>query len=118
MVSASIILYVVLAWYVLMGAFVLVMHAKALRDSGTRLSTFWVVNLMPWAFVGLVLDAAFNATAGTFMFLELPRELLFTSRCKRWFAVGPEETSELWRHRYRVARWWARQLNQIDPGHV
>lgn len=102
--------WIALAWFTLMGSFVLVMRAKRMLADGGELSLFWLVNILPWALVGLVLDAAFNATAGTIMYLELPRELLFTSRTKR------HRDDEGWRG--DVARWWKRQLNQIDPGHV
>jgi hypothetical protein len=112
MISA---LSLIAGWYLLTGAFVLVMHAKRLRDEGAKLTLFWRVNILPWAIVGLALDLAFNVVAGTIMFVELPRELLFTSRCKRLVA-GDDET--FWLYRRSVALWWQRQLNQISPGHV
>lgn len=102
--------WLALAWFVLMGSFVLVMRAKRLLNEDGELSLFWLVNILPWAAVGLLLDLAFNATAGSIMYLEVPREWLFTSRCKR------HKDDAGWRG--HVARWWARQLNQIDPGHV
>jgi hypothetical protein len=57
----ALILAVVAMWFVLTGSFVLVMRAKRLMKE-SPLSLFWLVNILPWAFVGLVLDAAFNAT--------------------------------------------------------
>ena len=103
-------LSLVIGYFVLMGAFVLVMHAKKLNDEA-KLSLFWRVHIFPWVVVGLALDVAFNAVAGTLMFVELPREWLFTTRCKRHF-----RGSEGWR--LSIAKFWARTLNEIDPTHI
>ena len=100
----------VAGWFVLLWGFVLAMHVKHLRDSGTALSWFWFVNLLPIVAVAVLLDFSFNMVAGTIMYLELPHELMFTSRCKR------HVSDEGWRG--SVARWWQRQLNQISKGHV
>ena len=54
---------------------------------------------------GIVADVVFNATWGTVIFRELPKEWLFTDRLKRH------------RDNPRAARWIAR-VNLIDPGHV
>jgi hypothetical protein len=86
------------------------MHVKRLRDEGTVFTLFWKVGILPWAVVGVTLDLAFNVVAGTLMYMELPQELTFTSRCKRHIH------SPGWRS--HIARWWQRQLNQISPGHV
>lgn len=100
-------LYAAGLWFGVHWAFVAIMHAKARR---AELSIYWRVMLWPLATIGLVLDVAFNVTFGTLMFRELPRELLFTSRCKRHFHGRGR--------RQRLAAWWARQLNQFDPGHI
>ena len=102
--------WAVLLWFGVTGCYVLVVHAKVLRDSG-RLNLFWKVNVLPWAVIGLLLDVAFNATAGTLCFAELPRELLFTKRVQRHV-----NESDSWR--LRLALWWMRQLNQIEADHV
>lgn len=101
---------IVAGWFLLTGSFVLVMRAKRLMRDGGELSLFWLVNVLPWAAVGIALDIVFNATAGTLMFFELPRQLMFTSRVKK------HKNDEDWRG--DIARWWQKQLNQIDPGHV
>lgn len=100
------------AWFTLAGAFVLVMHAKKLRDEG-NLTLFWKVNIAPWAVAGSVLDIAFNVLVGWIVFAEspVPREVMFSSRVKRHY-----RESDGWR--WHVAAWWARQLNSIDPGHI
>jgi hypothetical protein len=101
-------LAVVGLWFGVHWAFVAVMHAKAVR---AQLSLYWKVMIYPLAAIGLVLDVAFNVVFGSLMFLELPRELLFTSRCKRHFRGSTGR-------RQRLAAWWGRQLNAFDPGHV
>lgn len=88
-------------------SFVAIMHARSKRQ---ELSLYWKVMLYPLAAIGLVLDVAFNVVFGSLMFLELPRELLFTSRCKRHFRGHGRGQ--------RLAAFWAKQLNQFDPGHV
>lgn len=102
------ILTVVAVWFGVHWTYVAVMHAKAARP---RLTLYWKVMLFPLAVTGLLLDVAFNATFGSLMYREFPRELLFTARCKRHF--HGEDGS-----RRRMAAWWARQLNQFDPGHI
>lgn len=103
-------LALVALWFGVTGCFVLVIHAKKLRDAG-QLSLFWTVNVLPWAVLGLVLDAVFNVLAGTLMFFEVPRETLFSSRVERHF-----RHSDGWRN--RLAVFWAKQLNAIDPIHI
>lgn len=100
---------VVVYWYVFGLAFVGIMHAKLIMEDGGELSLFWKAVLWPWAVVGLLMDILFNWTVGSLIYAELPRELTFTSRCKR------HKRSVRWRG--NVARWWCRQLEQIDPGH-
>jgi len=97
-------------WFGVTGCYVLVIHAKKLRDAG-GLNLFWTVNVLPWAVLGLVLDVVFNATAGVVCFAELPREILFTNRVQR-------HVDESDGRRLAIALWWMRQLNQIEPGHV
>lgn len=101
-------------WFGVHWAYVGIMAAKNVPE----LTLYWKVILFPAALIGLVLDIVFNLTFGTLMYLEPPREWLFTERCQRWVAVPEDETSELWLYRQRVARFWRRQLNLFDPGHV
>lgn len=61
---------------------------------------FWVVGV-PFA----ILDVIYNVVIGSLLFMEWPREWLFTTRLKRH--VGD----------WRVER-FARVLNKIDAGHV
>jgi hypothetical protein len=97
------------------------MYAK---HNWTRLSLFWKVNIAPIALCGALLDVAFNWTFG-FMFLDVPPlikheirgrtitvpEGWFSSRVQRIYSTG-----DGWR--LRLATFWKRNLNLIDPGHI
>ena len=63
-----------------------------------------------WLIVGYPADIVFNWTRGTIMFLEFPRELLFTSRIQRLIY------DKGWRG--EKAQEWAEIMNEVDPGHV
>lgn len=54
----------------------------------------------------LVLDVVYNVVVGTWLYWELPKELLFTQRCIRHRDMGDEQ-----------ARVLCAILNDIDPGH-
>lgn len=127
----------VIGWFVLSGAFMLVMHAKVMLEQG-RLTLFWKACVLPWAIVGVLLDVAFNVVLGWLIFGESPihaaRDLLvalFYALIGRWLGIMAPPKVELMfssrvkRHsrtaagwRLRVAEWWARQLNAVDPGHI
>lgn len=94
-------------WVGVHWAYVAIMHASAIRG---RLTLYWKVMLYPLAVAGLLLDVAFNLTFGTLLFRELPRELLFTSRCNRHIKGDGS--------RKRMAQFWAKQLNQFDEDHI
>lgn len=59
-----------------------VMHLDTARRQGT-LTTAAKIAGYPVLLAGLAIDAAFNATWGSLIFLEPPRELLFTARVSR-----------------------------------
>lgn len=57
----------------------------------------------------VVIDAIFNITVGSVIFLELPRCWMFTTRCSfHMYEQG---------YRGKLARWCCRWLNPIQPGH-
>lgn len=58
----------------------------------------------------MAFNAVFNATIGTVIFAELPREWFFTDRLKRMKESFDPEIAE-------VARSICRQMNKADPGH-
>lgn len=92
--------------------FVALTHVKGIIERGTDLTLFWKVMLYPLYWVALVFDLVFNVFIGSPMFWEWPHELMFTARCKRWKQVDLYPT---WKS--RLAMWWCKQLNQMDPGH-
>lgn len=55
-----------------------------------------------------VADCIFNLIVGTVVFLQLPRQWLFTERCK--------QNKNLWDWRRDMAHWWCvNWLNPFDP---
>lgn len=58
----------------------------------------------------MLMNAAFNATCGSFIFWELPREWFFTDRLKRHKAGDNID-------RARIAQMLCREMNKADPGH-
>ena len=83
----------------------LYLAVMSLKRERTNLSRTAVYLAMPILVLGYVMDAVFNLTVGTVLFLEIPKEVLFTSRCNRWIP------SKTWRG--KVARWFCRNL--LDP---
>lgn len=96
-------------WFGVHWLYVVAMAAKQ-AVVADKLTTYLWVMLAPAALLGLVLDVAFNVIFGTIVFRELPREWLFTSRCRRHIQGAGS--------RQRMARWWAKQLNPFDQGHI
>ena len=93
--------------YVFYLLFVLTMAAKA---AWPTLSIVPKALLAPPAVVALLMDVVFNIIPATVIFLDLPRELLFTYRLDRYEAEGSG-----WR--YRVALWICRYLlNPFQQG--
>lgn len=97
-------------WFGVAWSFVAVMHGKHRMQQG-GLTLFWKVHLLPLGVIGVLLDWAFNWTFG-FMFVDWPKNWseLFSHRVQRNMTVSG------WRG--RLAKFWARQLNQMDPGHI
>lgn len=59
------------------------MHIKKHRETlKAKAGVIWH-GLYPVAVVALLMDVLFNFTWGTLYFRELPKELLFTTRCQR-----------------------------------
>jgi hypothetical protein len=100
-----ILLVMIGVWFGVHTLYVFAMSAKAAQEAG-RLTLYWKINLAPAAVLGLILDFVFNYTFG-WMYLAVPRPLLFTSTCKYHFRNGHG-----WR--LRLAQFWAKQLNVFD----
>lgn len=79
-----------------------VMNLKENRSKLTVAAKLWAY---PMLWIGLLSDALFNFVIGTAVYIELPREILFTSRCNRHLGDSG------WRG--TVARWFCR--NFMDP---
>jgi hypothetical protein len=83
------------------------MNLKTVRHS---LHPIAKANAYVLLFIGYVLDVILNITLGTALYLDLPREWLFTARLQRLKAKGG------WRG--DMARWMCDHLlNQFDVGH-
>jgi hypothetical protein len=101
---AALVLLTVWLLYVFYAA---VMAFKRARDSGQMSPAMRVLGY-PALFIGLLLDAAVNLAVCTVLFLELPRELLVTSRLIRHIK------GEGWRA--AIARWiCSNLLDDLDP---
>jgi len=96
-------------------------------------------SVLIFAVLGVPADIIFNATHGTIVFREIPRELMFTARVERWSDIAEESIGDMrqaggssrrngitptdlelknLRHRERKGMIWKRRLNSIMAGHV
>jgi hypothetical protein len=58
----------------------------------------------------MVLNGMFNATIGTLIFAEFPREVFFTDRLKRMKKSHDPRVA-------KVAKMLCEEMNRADPGH-
>jgi len=98
-----------LALWLFFTVYVLVMGIYRAHLSG-RLNRFARVLLFPWVALGYVADVVLNATLASVLFLDPPRELLVTTRLKRYIRRAR------WTWRGRVS-WWVceHMLDVFDP---
>lgn len=79
-----IVLYSILFIYLLIGFtwffYLAAMHLKHNKDKINPASKFFGI---PWIILAVVGDVLFNWIIGTIMFIELPKEKLFTTRVSR-----------------------------------
>jgi len=99
---AVIILFFYLAFASMWLQYLAVMNLKEHRAKLTVAAKIWAY---PMLFIGLFSDFCFNLVIGTIVYVELPKQLLFTSRCN----LHLQDTN--WRG--SVARWFCR--NFMDP---
>ena len=94
-------------------------HAKQMYEVG-EIDSFLKWMYAPLVVVVILVDVFFNATWGTIIYRELPKEWLFTTRTKRHYytQIPPEGMAPKMYQRYQAAQRWAYRLNAIDPGHV
>lgn len=95
------------ATYALWILYLAVMNLKRVRDAG-QLSRLALAFGLPVLKVGLLLDVLVNIFVMTILLLELPRELLVTSRLKRHNNTGTG-----WRRSF--AAWCEQFLDPFDP---
>lgn len=94
-------------WYLWI-FYLAVMALKRARDN-QQLTFASKILGYPVLFIGYILDVFVNIFVMSFIFLEVPKETLVTSRLKRWCCASPS-----WRQ--RLARWLCENLlNQFDP---
>jgi len=111
------------AFYVyLVGWFFAYTHARVLKSRDTVFSKWWVVYpLYVFLAVGAGIDILFNVIYGTGAFRELPKEIFFTSRIKRWSKYAEREqrkVSKLTQRKFDTALRWKTRINKIEPGHI
>jgi len=90
------ILLIVAFCYITMGItwvfYLAVMHLKEERDRLKKLNKDFTLWQKLWAIpiliLGLFIDVFLNATVGTIIFIEPPKEWLFTGRVSRWNDTG------------------------------
>ena len=92
--------------WLLWAAYVLVMGIYR-AHLAKRLGAFTTALALPWVLLGYALDVLVNLTAASVLFVELPGELLVTSRLQRHV----DATAGGWRH--RLALWICDHL--LDP---
>lgn len=100
------------SWLILGGLFLAYPTAHRLKDNHKDEIT-WRLKIPVYLMfvVGLLADVAFNWTVGTVIFLELPKEFVFTDRLKRHWRGDSQKMKD------RAER-WVKLVNMIDPGHV
>lgn len=86
-------------------------YSKAVELQARGVTFTWWVNipLKVGFVVGYVADVIFNATWGSVIFREIPREWTFSQRVNRWIRQKPNDAT---------AVEWAERINKIMPGHI
>jgi len=101
--------WLIFAIWITWGGFLMMMPLKRNLQEG-RLNNWNKIFGYPWAFCFIVLDFLFNMTVGTVMFLDIPRDLLFTKRLDRYI------NSNKYTWRMRLAYYFCtRFLDPFDP---
>lgn len=103
----SVLLYSGLLTY---GLFLGFLAYVAAKTSWHRMKIGIKVLIVPAFLLFGLLDVLFNATIGSALFLDIPRDLTFSERCSRHLFDGN------WRG--RIAGAFAVALNAIDEDHI
>lgn len=101
----------VLSWLILGGIFLAYPTVQRIKEHKDEIGLFMKIPVYVWLVIGLTADFGFNATWGTVIFREIPREMTFTARLQRhWRGTNGKQM--------RRAEKWVKYVNLIDPGHV
>ena len=108
---SSIAIAAIVSWIVLGMLFLGYPTVKRLKDGDYGFG--WIVKVPIYValVLGLTADVVFNATWGTWIFREPPREWTFTARLKRHWRGNSQRQKDR-------AEPWVRRVNAVDPGHV
>lgn len=99
-----------LLFYVTWLFYVAFMHIKEHQEQNKEALGYLWYGVAPFFAVALVFDIIFNFVWGTIIFLEPPKELLFTARCSRHIKGAGR--------RQRIAYWLCTHLlNPYDKDH-
>jgi hypothetical protein len=93
--------------------FISVMKLRDMRNTGELAKLNWSATWVAYAllYIGLVFDMLLNMVVMTVVFLELPQELLTTSRMRRqkFFGSGWRQALAIW--------FCTNYLKPFDPNH-
>lgn len=106
-ITLLVIMYIIM--YKTWNYYLAIMHLKHIQEDleleGKDFGSWQKAMAYPSLFIGLGWDILLNFIVGSIVFIELPRELLFTSRVSRW------NDNDGWRG--KLARWFCRVW--LDP---
>lgn len=105
----KIVLYSVLAFWLLWVCYVFVMACKRVKDDG-KLTRLAFLMALPVLIVGFALDIFLNCTLFTILCGELPKEKAVSERLKRY-----NENPNTWWWRKTVVRVFEPILDPFDP---
>jgi hypothetical protein len=74
--------FIYVATVITWGHYLMIMALKRARNAG-RLTIWARICALPFAIPALPIDVLYNWTVGTILFLDIPREFLFTTRVSR-----------------------------------
>jgi len=101
-------LKLIISIYLIMGFtwfwYLAVMHLKHNKDKLNKVNKFFGY---PWFIIAVVGDVLFNWVIGSIVFVEIPKEMLFTDRVSRHLT----KPGKIWRR--KLASFFCK--NMLDP---
>ena len=101
----------IISWLILGGIFLAYPTVQRIKEHKDEIGLFMKIPVYVWLVIGLTADFGFNATWGTFIFREVPREMTFTARLQRHWRGNDAKQK-------KRAEKWVKYVNLVDPGHV